>query len=89
MFTPRIKPFSLFPEEAPEDLVLVRRRKAKLEGYVQTFAAMDKLIDFSEMAAAVDAACPRADRSKGWASAVPHRSAGAHGVSAGPVQPVR
>lgn len=65
MITPRIKLSSFFPEEAPDDLFLVRQRKAKLEGYVQTLAAMDKLIDFSAMAAAVDAACPRADRSKG------------------------
>lgn len=35
----------------PDDLFLVCQRKAKLEGYVQTLAAMD-------------AACPRADRSK-------------------------
>lgn len=46
-------------------MFVMRHRKAKLEGYVQTLAAMDELIDFSSMAAAVDAACPRADRSKG------------------------
>ncbi|BEU98739.1 hypothetical protein ACDW_44450 (plasmid) [Acidovorax sp. DW039] len=65
MITPRTKPSSFFPEEAPDDLFLVRQRKAKLESYVQTLAAMDKLIDFSEMAQAADVACPRADRSKG------------------------
>jgi IS5 family transposase len=41
------------------------RRKSKLEGYVKTLAAMDALIDFSAMAAAVDVACPRSDRAKG------------------------
>ena len=65
MITPRIKPSSFFPEEAADDLFVVQQRKAKLEGYVQTLAAMDKLIDFAGMAAAVDKACPRADRSKG------------------------
>ena len=65
MITPRIKPSVFFPEEAPDEKALVRQRKAKLEGYVQTLAAMDELIDFSEMAGAVDVACPRADRSKG------------------------
>lgn len=65
MITPRIKPSGFFPEEAPDNMELVRQRKAKLEGYVQTLAAMDELIDFSEMAGAVDAACPRADRSRG------------------------
>ena len=44
---------------------MARQRRAKLEGYVQTLAAMDELIDFAAMAAAVDKACPRADRSKG------------------------
>lgn len=65
MITPRTKPSSFFPEEAADDLFVVQQRKAKLEGYVQTLAAMDKLIDFAGMAAAVDKACPRADRSKG------------------------
>ena len=65
MTTPRIKPSSFFPEEAADDLFVVQQRKAKLEGYVQTLAAMDELIDFAAMATAVDKACPRADRSKG------------------------
>ena len=65
MITPRTKPSSFFPEEAADDLFVVQQRKAKLEGYVQTLAAMDELIDFAAMAAAVDKACPRADRSKG------------------------
>lgn len=52
MITPRIKPSGFFPEEAADDMELVRQRKAKLEGYVQTLAAMDELIDFSEMAGA-------------------------------------
>ncbi len=53
MISPRIKPSAFFPEEAPDDLFLVRQRKAKLEGYVQSLAAMDELIDFGAMAAAV------------------------------------
>ena len=57
MITPRIKPSSFFPEEAADDLFVVQQRKAKLEGYVQTLAAMDELIDFAAMAAAVDKAC--------------------------------
>ena len=65
MISPRIKPSAFFPEEAPDDLFLVRQRKAKLEGYVQSLAAMDELIDFGAMAAAVDRTCPRPDRSKG------------------------
>lgn len=60
MITPRIKSSSFFPEEeAVGDLFLGRQRKAKLEGYVQTLAAIDALVDFTAMAAAVDAACPR------------------------------
>ncbi len=65
MITPRIKPSGFFPEEAVDDLFLARQRKAKLEGYVQTLTAIDALVDFTAMASAVDAACPRADRSKG------------------------
>lgn len=65
MITPRIKASSVFPEEVPGDLFLQRHRKANLEGYGQTLAAMDALINFPAMAVAVDSACPRADRSKG------------------------
>lgn len=66
MITPRIKPSGFFPEEEVfDDLFLARQRKAKLEGYVQTLAAIDVLVDFAAMAAAVDVACPRADRKKG------------------------
>lgn len=65
MISPRIKPSVFFPDEAPDDLYLLRQRRAKLEGYVQTLAAMDALIDFSAMASAVDTACPRPDRRKG------------------------
>lgn len=65
MITPRIKPSSFFPDETADDVLVAKQRRAKLEGYVQTLAAMDELIDFGAMAAAVDKACPRADRSKG------------------------
>ena len=44
---------------------MVRQRKANLEGYVHTLAAIDELIDFSAMAAAVNLACPRAGRRRG------------------------
>lgn len=65
MITPRIKPSSFFPEQAADDLFVVQQLKAKLEGFVQSLAAMDELIDFAAMAGAVDKACPRPDRSKG------------------------
>jgi hypothetical protein len=65
MITPRTKPPSFFPDEVVDDLFVAQQRKAKLEGYVQTLAAMDELIDFAAMATAVDKACPRADRRKG------------------------
>jgi hypothetical protein len=60
MITPCVKPLSFFPEEAADDLFMAQQRKAKLEGYMQTLAAMDELIDFAAMAAAVDKACLRA-----------------------------
>ena len=62
---PRITPSSFFPDEAVDDLFVAQQCKAKLEGCVQTLAAMDELIDFAAIAAAVDKACPRADRSSG------------------------
>ncbi|MEY2874134.1 MAG: hypothetical protein RLZZ373_1505 [Pseudomonadota bacterium] len=65
MITPRIKPSGFFPPDPPDDRSVRQQRQAKLEGYVQTLAAMDELIDFAAMAAAVDTACPRPDRSKG------------------------
>jgi IS5 family transposase len=71
MISPRIKPSSFFPEDIPDDMFVVQRRKAKLEGYVQTLSAMDALIDFSAMAAAVDEACPRPNRGKGGRPAYP------------------
>ena len=71
MITFRIKPSSFFPDEAADDLFVAQQRKAKLEGYVQTLAAMDELIDFAAMAAAVDKACPRTDCSKGGRTPYP------------------
>ena len=65
MITPRTKPLSFLADEAANELFVVQQGKAKLEGYVQTLAAMDELIDFAVMAAAMDKACPRAGRSKG------------------------
>lgn len=53
----RGKPSCFFPEEAPDDLFLVRPRHVKLEPWVRTRAAMHDLMDVSAMAAAVDVAC--------------------------------
>lgn len=39
MIAPRIKPRSFFLEEAMDELVAVRPRKAKLEGYMQILMA--------------------------------------------------
>ncbi len=50
MITPRIKPSSFFPEEVHDDLFLTRQRKVKLEGYIQTLAAIGALVDFTAMA---------------------------------------
>lgn len=56
MITPRISLSRIFPDEHADDLSVPRQGKAKLEGYVQTLAAM---------ASAIDKVSPRADRSKG------------------------
>jgi len=40
-------------------------REAKLGGFVANLAAIDELVDFGAVAAKVDDACPRPDRSKG------------------------
>jgi IS5 family transposase len=47
------------------DLFVEEHRQAKLGAYVANLAAMDELINFGTVAAAVDAACPMADRKKG------------------------
>lgn len=65
MITPRIKPSAFFQDRPEADLFVQEQRQAKLRGYVANLAAMDELIDFGALAAAVDAKCPRADRSKG------------------------
>ncbi|WP_239062055.1 transposase [Ideonella livida] len=66
MTTPRTKPSVFFADDAQaDDLFITQQRKAKLEGYVKTLAAIDRLMDFSAMAVEVDAVCPRPDRSKG------------------------
>jgi IS5 family transposase len=65
MITPRIKASAFFQDQPATDLFVQEHRQAKLGSYVANLAAMDGLIDFGAMARAVDAACPRADRSKG------------------------
>ena len=65
MITPRIKPSAFFARQPSGDLFVEEQRQNKLGAYVANLAAMDGLIDFCAVAAAVDAACPLADRSKG------------------------
>lgn len=65
MITPRIKPSAFWRRQPTADLFVQEQRQAKLGGFIANLAAMDELIDFSAIAAEVDAACPRPDRSKG------------------------
>jgi transposase, IS5 family len=65
MITPRIKPSAFWRRQPTADLFLQDQRQAKLGGFIANLAAMDELIDFGAIAAEVDAACPRPDRSKG------------------------
>lgn len=65
MITPRIKPSAFWRRQPGGDLFVQDQRQAKLGGFIANLAAMDELIDFSAIAAQVDVACPRADRSKG------------------------
>lgn len=65
MITPRIKPSTFWRHEAGADLFMQDHRQAKLGGFIANLAAMDELIDFVAIAAQVDAACRRPDRSKG------------------------
>ena len=65
MITPRIKPSAFWRLQPTADLFIQDQRQAKLGSFIANLAAMDELIDFSVIAAQVDQACPRADRSKG------------------------
>lgn len=65
MITPRTKPSAFFRREASKDLFVQDLREAKLGGFVANLAAIDGLVDFGAIAAEVDTACPRPDRSKG------------------------
>lgn len=65
MSTSRIKPSSFWRSQPGADLFVQDQRQAKLGGFIANLAAMDELIDFAAIAARVDTACPRADRSKG------------------------
>ena len=65
MITPRIKPSKFWGHQPGADLFIQEHRQAKLGSYVAKLATMDELIDFSSIAAAVDAAAPRADRARG------------------------
>jgi hypothetical protein len=63
IISPCMKPSSFCPAEQADDQFVREQRKTKLEGYVQTLAAMDGLIDLASMAAIVDSTCRRADHS--------------------------
>jgi transposase, IS5 family len=65
MITPRIKPSAFWRRQASVDLFVQDQRQSKLGGFIANLAAMDELIDFAAIAAQVEAACPRPDRSKG------------------------
>lgn len=65
MITPRIKPPKFWNHRPEADLFVQEHRQAKLGQYVAKLAAMDELIDFGAIAAAVDKAMPRADRARG------------------------
>jgi transposase, IS5 family len=65
MITPRIQPSAFFNQPPAADLFAQEHRQGELDSYVAGLAAMDSLIDFVALANAVDAACPRADRSNG------------------------
>ena len=65
MISPRIKPSAFWRRQPSTDLFVQDNRQAKLGGFIANLAAMDGLIDFAAIAAQVDAACPRPDRSKG------------------------
>lgn len=65
MNTPRIKPSTFWRRQPSTDLFVQEQRQDKMGGFIANLAAMDELIDFAAIAAQVDSACPRPDRSKG------------------------
>lgn len=65
MITPRIKPSAFWRRQPSVDLFVQDQRQTKLGSFIANLAAMEELINFSAIAAQVDEACPRADRSKG------------------------
>lgn len=65
MISPCIKPSAFWRRQPSADLFVQDQRQAKLGSFIANLAAMDELIDFAAVAAQVDSACPRADRSKG------------------------
>ncbi|WAC71383.1 IS5 family transposase [Roseateles sp. SL47] len=65
MITPRIKPSAFWRRQASSDLFVQDRRQEKMGSFIANLAAMDELVDFAAVAAQVEAACPRPDRSKG------------------------
>ncbi len=56
---------SFFSRQPDADLFIEAQRISKLRSYVATLARMAELVDFPAIAASVDAACPRPDRSRG------------------------
>lgn len=65
MITPRIKPSAFWRRQPTADLFVQEQRQDKMGGFIANLAAMDELIDFAAVAAQVDAACPRPERSRG------------------------
>ncbi len=65
MITPRIKRSVFWRSQPGGDLFVQDQGQPKLGGLIANLAAMDELIDFSGIAAQVDAACLSADRRKG------------------------
>jgi len=53
-------------DQVPQgDMFVQHHRDQKLQQYTDSLERMGELVDFEQVAAAVDAACPRPDRSKG------------------------
>lgn len=64
MIAPRTNS-SFFARQSDADLFVEEQRISKLQSHVATLARMAELVDFPAIAASVDAACPRPDRSRG------------------------
>jgi hypothetical protein len=63
MIATRIKPSAFWRRQPSADLFIQDPRQSKLGSFIASVAAMDELIDFRVIAAEVNKACSRADRS--------------------------